>query len=157
MKHRLPGCHGFLLLLVLPLFHWLFPAWDLAAWKGVKFYEKQNISFYFNYHVVCTMEHFSLTHECLGASVSGGRNFHFLLRCFYDFLRYFHYLGICQRTSTGFVDANLLCHQWALWNSGNWGILPDGDFIVPLMFDNLVPFFPSEGDLPFQYVHHYPN
>ena len=72
---------------------------------------------------------FLFTHECLGASVSGGRNFHFLLRCFYDFLRYFHYLGICQRTCAGFVDANLLCHQWTLWRSWDWGILPDGDFV----------------------------
>ena len=80
------------------------------------------------------MEHFSLTHECLGASVSGGRNFHFLLRCFYDFLWYFHYLGICQRTGTGFVDANLLCHQWTLWDSGDWDILPDGDFVKKALF-----------------------
>lgn len=92
------------------------------------------MDFHLNNHVICTLKYFSSAYECLGTPVSCCRNFNFLLRCLYDFLRYFYHLGLCQRTSTEFVDANLLCRQWALYSSRNCGIFYDGDFIKSLVF-----------------------
>lgn len=92
------------------------------------------MDFHLNHHVICTMEYFSSAHQCLGTSVSCGRNFNFLLCRFYDFLWNFHHLGLCQKTGAKFVDANLLCHQWTLWSSWDWGILPDGDFVKKALF-----------------------
>lgn len=99
------------------------------------------MDFHLNNHVICTLEYFSSSHQCLGTSVSCGKNFNFLLRCLYDFLRYFYHLGLCQKTGAKFVDANLLCHQWTLWGGRNCGILPDEDFII--LFIDVFQSYPS--------------